>query len=66
MNNQLPQPVQSDARADGEGFKFTTYRLLVVMLTAGFGLPKAWLSYHGYSTAPTTMEWLYGVWAFLT
>jgi len=43
----------------------TGYRILVIVLTAGFGLSKAKLSYEGYSTAPNTLDWLYGVVAFL-
>jgi len=43
----------------------TGYRILVITLTAGFGLSKAKLSYQGYSTAPNTLDWLYGVVAFL-
>ncbi|KAF9480520.1 hypothetical protein BDN70DRAFT_877510 [Pholiota conissans] len=45
--------------------KLTGYRLLVIFLTAGFGLSKAKLSYNGQSTAPNTLDWLYGVVAFL-
>ncbi|TDL24732.1 hypothetical protein BD410DRAFT_718406 [Rickenella mellea] len=41
--------------------KLTGYRLIVILTTAGFGLSKAALSYHGKSTAPTTLEWLYGI-----
>ena len=45
--------------------RMTGYRLLTLLLTAGFGLSKAKLSYEGYSTAPNTLDWLYGVVAFL-
>lgn len=45
--------------------KITGYRLLVIFLTAGFGLSKAKLSYNGLSTAPTTLDWMNGVVAFL-
>ena len=44
----------------------TGYRILVILLTAGLGVWKAKLSYHGYSTSPNTLDWLYGVCAFLT
>jgi hypothetical protein len=44
----------------------TGYRLLVISLTAMFGLGKAHLSYLGQSTSPNTLDWLYGVIAFLT
>ncbi|KAF9563949.1 hypothetical protein CPC08DRAFT_632125 [Agrocybe pediades] len=45
--------------------RVTGYRILVVGLTTGFGLSKAKLSYQGYSTAPNTLDWLYGVLGFL-
>ncbi|KIK08986.1 hypothetical protein K443DRAFT_672030 [Laccaria amethystina LaAM-08-1] len=45
--------------------KLTLYRILVIALTAGFGLWKAALSYRGESTAPTTLDWVYGVVVFL-
>ena len=45
--------------------RLTSYRVLVIFLTAIFGLSKAYLSYRGYSTAPTTVDWLYGVLVFL-
>ncbi|KAF8967693.1 hypothetical protein BDZ97DRAFT_505399 [Flammula alnicola] len=45
--------------------KMTGYRILVIFLTAGFGLSKAKLSYQGKSTAPNTLDWMYGVVAFL-
>ncbi|KIM44538.1 hypothetical protein M413DRAFT_66917 [Hebeloma cylindrosporum] len=44
----------------------TGYRFLVIFLTTIFGLWKASLSYHGHSTSPNTLDWLYGVFAFLT
>lgn len=44
--------------------KLTLFRLLVVLSTAVFGFSKAWLSYRGESTAPTTLDWLYGVLVF--
>ena len=43
----------------------TGYRLLVILLTAIFGLSKAGLSYNGQSTAPTTLDWMYGVVVFI-
>lgn len=43
----------------------TGYRLLVIALTAIFGLSKAVLSYRGQSTVPTTLDWMYGVVVFL-
>ncbi|KJA28152.1 hypothetical protein HYPSUDRAFT_34514 [Hypholoma sublateritium FD-334 SS-4] len=56
----------SARRSIGSHFpKVTGYRLLVIGLTAGFGLSKAKLSYQGQSTAPNTLDWLYGVIAFL-
>jgi hypothetical protein len=45
--------------------RLTGYRILTVVLTAGFGLSKAALSYCGQSTVPTTLDWLYGVVVFL-
>lgn len=45
--------------------RMTGYRILTVALTAGFGSYKAKLSYEGYSTAPNTLDWLYGVVVFL-
>ncbi|KAF8159617.1 hypothetical protein B0H34DRAFT_411238 [Crassisporium funariophilum] len=45
--------------------KLNCYRLLVIGTTAGFGISKARLSYQGYSTAPNTIDWLYGVVVFL-
>lgn len=53
------------ARRSSHFPKVTGYRLLVIGLTAGFGLSKAKLSYQGQSTAPNTLDWLYGVIAFL-
>lgn len=44
----------------------TGYRILVILLTAGLGVWKAKLSYQGKSTSPNTLDWLYGVCAFLT
>ena len=38
----------------------TAYRILFTFfITAGFG--KAILSYRGFSTSPTTLDWLFGV-----
>ena len=39
----------------------TGYRLLVSLLTLIFGMSKAVLSYQGQSTAPTTVDWVFGV-----
>lgn len=63
----LHQYQRGDPNADGDGFlpKVTLFRLLVVFLTSSFGISKAWLSYHGYSTAPNTLDWLYGVLVFI-
>ncbi|TDL16808.1 hypothetical protein BD410DRAFT_590598 [Rickenella mellea] len=40
---------------------FTRYRLTIVVLTVSFGLSKAAFAYLGYSTVPTTLEWISGV-----
>ena len=63
----LRQYQRGDLNADGGGLlpKLTLFRLLVILLTSSFGITKAWLSYHGFSTAPTTLEWLYGVLVFI-
>ena len=45
--------------------KITGYRILVLGLAFTFGMSKAWLAYAGQSTALTTLDWLYGVCAFL-
>ncbi|KDQ57201.1 hypothetical protein JAAARDRAFT_157341 [Jaapia argillacea MUCL 33604] len=45
--------------------RLTGYRFFVIVSTAGFGLSKAYLSYKGQSTAPNTLDWLYGVVVFL-
>lgn len=45
--------------------RLTGYQILYVIFTAGFGLSKAGLAYRGYSTTPTTLDWLYGVVVFL-
>jgi hypothetical protein len=42
----------------------TGYRLLIILLTAIFGLSKAGLSYNGQSTASTTLDWMYGAVVF--
>ncbi|KAJ3517743.1 hypothetical protein NLJ89_g320 [Agrocybe chaxingu] len=63
-NRDLPLP-SAPSSDPGERPKLTGYRILVVVLTAGFGLTKAYLSYLGQSTAPNTMDWLHGVGAFL-
>ncbi|TEB33259.1 hypothetical protein FA13DRAFT_196916 [Coprinellus micaceus] len=39
----------------------TGYRLLVSMSALVFGVVKATLSYLGYKTAPTVVEWVFGV-----
>ncbi|TFK19707.1 hypothetical protein FA15DRAFT_568591, partial [Coprinopsis marcescibilis] len=39
----------------------TGFRLLVIVSVAGFGILKASLSYSGVKTAPTLVEWFYGV-----
>jgi hypothetical protein len=41
--------------------KLTVYRLLIICLTAGSGLAKAILAYRGETTAPITIEWVFGV-----
>lgn len=45
--------------------KLTGYRLMVIVLTVGFGLSKAILTYRGESIAPTTLEWVFSVVVFL-
>lgn len=49
----------------GERPKLTGYRMLVLGLAITFGLSKARLAYLGQSTALNTLDWLYGVGAFL-
>ena len=39
----------------------TGYRILVSASAVSFGMTKAFLSYRGLDTAPTTVEWVYGV-----
>ncbi|KDQ50626.1 hypothetical protein JAAARDRAFT_581279 [Jaapia argillacea MUCL 33604] len=39
----------------------TGYRFLVTITAVCFGLAKAVLSYLGYSTAPNTVDWVFGV-----
>lgn len=39
----------------------TGYRILVSASATSFGITKALLSYRGLKTAPTTVEWVYGV-----
>ncbi|KDQ50622.1 hypothetical protein JAAARDRAFT_186087 [Jaapia argillacea MUCL 33604] len=39
----------------------TGYRFLVTMTAVCFGLAKAVLSYLGYSAAPNTVDWVFGV-----
>ncbi|TDL14081.1 hypothetical protein BD410DRAFT_734605 [Rickenella mellea] len=39
----------------------TRYQLTVMLLTTYFGLSKAAYAYMGYSTVPTTLEWISGV-----
>ena len=39
----------------------TGYRILVSASAVSFGITKAFLSYQGLDTAPTTVEWVYGV-----
>ncbi|KAJ7497710.1 hypothetical protein FB451DRAFT_1017304 [Mycena latifolia] len=41
--------------------RLTGYRILFFLLTAGFGAVKAFSSYRGQTTAPTTLDWVYGV-----
>ncbi|KIJ32617.1 hypothetical protein M422DRAFT_52771 [Sphaerobolus stellatus SS14] len=43
------------------GFRLTGFRLLTLLSTSGFGVVKAILSYLGHSTAPTTLDWAFGV-----
>ncbi|KDQ58460.1 hypothetical protein JAAARDRAFT_176422 [Jaapia argillacea MUCL 33604] len=38
----------------------TAYRILVSTLVASLGLTKASLTYQGYSTVPTTLDWISG------
>jgi len=59
---QHPQQ-HTEHRAHHPGL--TGYRLLVILLTAIFGLSKAGLSYNGQSTVPTTLDWMYGVVVFV-
>jgi hypothetical protein len=39
----------------------TGYRIIVTVAAILFGMTKATLSYGGQQTAPTTIEWAYGV-----
>ncbi|KAJ7451786.1 hypothetical protein B0H11DRAFT_2075109 [Mycena galericulata] len=41
--------------------RLTGYRMLFLILTSGFGAFKAYLSYRGQTTVPTTLDWMYGV-----
>ncbi|KAJ7141345.1 hypothetical protein C8R44DRAFT_763235 [Mycena epipterygia] len=41
--------------------RLTGYRILFFLLTAGFGAIKAFFSYKGQTTSPTTLDWVYGV-----
>ncbi|TDL14462.1 hypothetical protein BD410DRAFT_681061, partial [Rickenella mellea] len=41
--------------------KLTGYRIILISLTALFGISKAILSYRGQSVAPTSLELLFGV-----
>ena len=41
--------------------KLTGYRLIVIVLTVGFTLSKAILSYQNKLIAPITLEWVFGV-----
>ncbi|TFK18982.1 hypothetical protein FA15DRAFT_674862 [Coprinopsis marcescibilis] len=45
--------------------KLTLYHLFVFVSTCAFGFSKAWLAHQGYSTEPTTIDWLSGVLLFL-
>jgi polyferredoxin len=45
--------------------KLTLHHIIIVGFALIFGGSKAWLSYKGLSTAPTTLDWLYGVLFFL-
>ncbi|PPQ90777.1 hypothetical protein CVT25_010166 [Psilocybe cyanescens] len=65
MSHQHQQPHGVPTYVRGGHPRMTGYRILVIALTTGFGLSKAKLSYDGYSTAPNTLDWLYGVVAFL-
>jgi len=66
MNRATLVPSLDGTAQDRQSYpRVTGYRILVISLTAGFGLSKAKLSYQGYSTAPNTLDWLYGVVAFL-
>ncbi|KAH6913660.1 hypothetical protein BKA70DRAFT_1096960, partial [Coprinopsis sp. MPI-PUGE-AT-0042] len=38
----------------------TAYRLLVTACVIGFGSLKVVLSYRGFSTEPTSVEWIFG------
>ena len=46
------------------GVKFTGYRLVLVATLLSLGTRKAILTYMGQSIAPTTLEWVAGM--FLT
>ncbi|TDL19100.1 hypothetical protein BD410DRAFT_684318, partial [Rickenella mellea] len=39
----------------------TPCRFVIICLTGGFGLSKAFLAYRGLSSFPTTLEWVFGV-----
>ncbi|KAF9008426.1 hypothetical protein BDQ17DRAFT_1226699, partial [Cyathus striatus] len=45
--------------------KLTVYRLLVILITLGFGVSKAVLSYQGRTIVPITLEWFFGTGVFL-
>jgi hypothetical protein len=38
----------------------TGYRLLVTFCALGFGISKAVLSYKGFATEPTSVDWIFG------
>ncbi|TFK32257.1 hypothetical protein BDQ12DRAFT_566462, partial [Crucibulum laeve] len=45
--------------------KVTAYRLIVIVLTFGFGLAKAIVTYQGKAIYSVTLEWIFGVVIFL-
>jgi hypothetical protein len=46
--------------------KVTAWRALNTIVIFGFGMGKAVSTYLGYSTVPTTLDWIFGVmWALM-
>ncbi|RXW15582.1 hypothetical protein EST38_g10277 [Candolleomyces aberdarensis] len=44
-----------------ETLPMTGYRIIVTASAISFGITKAALAYHGFESAPTTVEWIYAI-----